>query len=187
MWQSLEMFATIGAAKQLPEVGAQKNQLRVTGVHRHTPHGAVDFPGQLDLLPILAMVVAAQKFSIVTRWPIAIGEKHNGRVVQAWHHGAGVLPGRFQFLKHPVLTLVGAAVQATVGGGIDPAVAAVRGWDHRDPMHICRHQALIQQLPGLTMVSAAVDAANFHRGPHHTGRDRVEQNLCDAGRAHVDV
>ena len=117
---------------------------------------------------------------------IAIGEKHDGRVVQARHYAAGVLPRRFQFLKDPALALVGAAVQAAVGGGIDPT-AATWGRDHGNPMHVRRHQALVEQLPGLAVVSAAVDATNFNRGPHHPGCGWIEQNLRHPRGAHVDV
>ena len=70
--QARPMVATVGAAKQLAEVGVREKQLGITGVRSHGPRRAVEQTGQLKGLPGIAIVRAAPEFAGTAGWAIAI-------------------------------------------------------------------------------------------------------------------
>jgi len=67
------MVATVGAAKQLAEVGVREEQLGITRVCDHGPRGAIEQTGQLKAMPGVAVIGAAPEFAGIAGWAIAIG------------------------------------------------------------------------------------------------------------------
>ncbi len=184
--QALPMPAAILAGEHLAQVGTGPQMQGLQGMGGHGPDRAVDGAGQVHLLPVCAVVFADQQAPPIARRAIAVGQKHHAGVIEPGHDGPGVLPGRVDRLKFPMQTAIGAAVQALVGGGVHPSwvIGLV---EDGDAMHICRNQSLISCMPGVTVVMADKDPANFHRQPQCVHIPRIEQYLRDPCGAHVDA
>ena len=107
------------AAEQLTQIGIGEQQHRVVRMGCDCPGRAIECAGQGKLSPGCSVIFAAPKFAGIAWWAIAVGQENHGIIVATRYDATCVLPRRIQCLKHPGFAVVGAAMQATIGRGID--------------------------------------------------------------------
>jgi len=153
---------------------------------RQAPHGAVDFAGQGYVGPGHTRVTAAQQAAAIAGRAVADGDVHGGQVVHCCRDAARILPVRGQLFIHPGLAQVAAAMQTAIGGGDDVGRLA-RCAHHSNAMNVAGLESRFKQRPAAASIPAAQDAADLHCRPDSVRVDRVEKDLGDTRRPHVDI
>ena len=175
------VLAAVGGAEDLAEDGAEEDQVRIGGIGRDPPDGRIRRLRQVDDLPGLAPVAAAEQHPSFARRLVADREEHDARIVGAFGDAAEIGPGRIRHLDPlPAAALVAAAVEAFLGRAQDRAAPGTGGAaivvKEDEIVGIRALQPVVAFLPGLAAVAADEDAVDLDGDPDRAGIARVEMD-----------